>query len=203
MGVFSMLNAKWFIVSNGEKSTTAQANPNACGHAWFPKEIKLADSPDEAMSYLSDFDPLKTAIFEADFIKKEDAEQWIKFISSENDSIKTSFIELKSYSPNKMVYSVSNLEKDQLAVFSEIYYSAPNQEWTAFADGEPIDIMRSNYILRSAVVPKDTKELIFTFEPKTYRIGEKVNLGFSILLFVCIGFAGFKEFQNSKQEIKE
>ena len=88
-------------------------------------------------------------------------------------------------------------------VFSEIYYAAPNQEWTAFADGEPIDIMRSNYILRSAVVPKDTKELIFTFEPKTYKIGEKVNLGFSILLFVCVGFAGFKEFQNSKQEIKE
>ena len=203
MGVFSMLNAKWFIVSNGENSTTAQANPNACGHAWFPKEIKLADSPDEAMSYLSDFDPLKTAIFEADFIKKEDAEQWVKFISSENDSVKTSFIKLKSYSPNKMVYSVSNLEKDQLAVFSEIYYAAPNQEWTAFADGEPIDIMRSNYILRSAVVPKDTKELIFTFEPKTYKIGEKVNLGFSILLFVCLGFAGFKEFQNSKQEIKE
>ena len=33
MAVFSMLNAKWFIVDNGQGGTTAQVNPNACGHA--------------------------------------------------------------------------------------------------------------------------------------------------------------------------
>ncbi|MDG1709577.1 MAG: hypothetical protein P8H05_00140 [Schleiferiaceae bacterium] len=202
MSIFSMLNAKWFIVSNGEKNTTAQANPDACGHAWFPEEIKLATSPDDAMNSLTDFNPMKTAIFEPDFIREDDAQRWTKLLSTKNDSIKNASIQLKNYAPNKMIYSVSDLNRDQLAIFSEIYYSAPNQEWTATADGQPIDILRANYILRSAVIPADTKELVFTFNPKTYHIGEQINLGFSILLFAVIGFAGFSEYRltNSKNK---
>ena len=203
MSIFSMLNAKWFIVSNGEKSTTAQANPDACGHAWFPEEIKLATSPNDAMNFLTDFNPMKTAIFEPDFIREDDAQRWTKLLSTKNDSIKNASIQLKNYAPNKMIYSVSDLNRDQLAIFSEIYYSAPNQEWTATADGQPIDILRANYILRSAVIPANTKELVFTFNPKTYHIGEQINLGFSILLFAVIGFAGFSEYRLIKSKNKE
>ncbi|CAI8339998.1 MAG: Uncharacterised protein [Owenweeksia sp. TMED14] len=203
MAVFSMLNAKWFIVSNGESNTTAQPNANACGHAWFPKEIKLVDSPNDAMTALSDFNPLETAIFESDFIVEDDAEIWTKLLSSKNDSLNKPSINLKNYTPNKMIYSVSDLTKNQLAVFSEIYYSAPYQEWTATADGKPLDIMRTNYILRAAVIPANTKEIIFTFNPITYEIGEKVNLGFSILLFTFLGFAGFSEYRLFNLKKKE
>ena len=124
-------------------------------------------------------------------------------LSTKNDSIKNASIQLKNYAPNKMIYSVSDLNRDQLAIFSEIYYSAPNQEWTATADGQPIDILRANYILRSAVIPANTKELVFTFNPKTYHIGEQINLGFSILLFAVIGFAGFSEYRLIKSKNKE
>jgi uncharacterized membrane protein YfhO len=154
------------------------------------------------MNSLTDFNPIKTAIFEPDFISEDDAETWIKLLATKNDSTKSASIQLKNYAPNKMIYSVSNLNRDQLAVFSEIYYSAPSQEWIAMADGKPIDILRTNYILRSAVIPANTKEVVFTFNPKTYRIGEKVNLGFSILLFAVISFAGFSEYRqiNSKKK---
>ncbi len=193
MAVFSMLNAKWFIVDNGQGGTTAQVNPNAAGHAWFPTEMKLVKGANEAMAALSDFDPTVTAIFEADMIAEADAQNWVDKLPVPGDSSAAPSIELTSYAPNKMVYSVSGLSKDQLAVFSEIFYQAPGQSWKATANGEELEILRANYLLRAAVLPAGATEVVFTFEPETYYTGEKLDLAFSLLLLIAIGGAVFVE----------
>jgi hypothetical protein len=193
MAVFSMLNAKWFIVDNGQGGTTAQVNPNACGHAWFPTEMKLVQGANEAMAALSDFDPTVTAVFESDMIAEESAEEWVNKLPVPGDSTSSPSIELTSYAPNKMVYSVTGLSKDQLAVFSEIFYQAPGQSWKATANGQDLDILRANYVLRAAVIPAGAKEVVFTFEPDTYYTGEKLDLAFSLLLLIAVGGAVFVE----------
>jgi len=192
MAVFSMLNAKWFIVDNGQGGTTAQVNPNACGHAWFPKEIKLVDGAKEAMAALTDFDPLQTAIVESDFIPAEQADAWVSKLPLPGDSTQPAVV-LTSYAPNRMVYEVSGLEKDQLAVFSEIFYQAPGQAWTATANGEALELLRADYLLRAAVLPAGCTEVVFEFAPDTYYTGEKLDLAFSLLLLIAIGGAVFVE----------
>ncbi|MEY2998828.1 MAG: hypothetical protein RLZZ02_637 [Bacteroidota bacterium] len=192
MAVFSMLNAKWFIVDNGQGGTTAQVNPNACGHAWFPNEIKLVSGAKEAMTALTDFEPLQTAIVESDFIPAEQADAWVDKLPLPGDSSQASVV-LTSYAPNRMVYQVSGLEKDQLAVFSEIFYQAPGQAWTATANGEALEILRADYLLRATVLPAGCTEVVFEFRPDTYYTGEKLDLAFSLLLLIAIGGAVFVE----------
>ncbi len=193
MAVFSMLNAKWFIVDNGQNGTTAQMNPNAAGHAWFPSEMKLVKGANEAMAALSDFDPAVTAIFESDMISEDAAQDWVAKLPLPGDSSAAPRIELTSYAPNKMVYTVSDLAKDQLAVFSEIFYEAPGQRWKATVNGEELDILRANYVLRAAVIPAGATEVIFEFHPDTYYTGEKIDLACSILLLLAVGGAVYAE----------
>ncbi len=196
MAVFSMLNAKWFIVDDGQGGTTAQLNPNACGHAWFPKEIKLVAGAREAMDALSDFDPLQTAIVEEDFIPADQADAWVSKLPLPSDSSQAQVM-LTSYAPNRMVYQVSGLAKDQLAVFSEIFYQAPGQTWTATAQGQELELLRADYLLRAAVLPAGCSEVVFEFRPDTYYTGEKIDLAFSLLLFLAIGAAVFAETRRS------
>lgn len=186
--LLNMLNTRWVIYNNDRVD---DRRSEACGNAWFPSAMQLVKGPKEAIIALNDFDPRVTAIFEDDMISKTDSAKWATYFGNSND-IQPSMT-LKSYAPNKMVYAVSDLRQDQVAVFSEIYYQAPNQGWKAFADGTPIEIKRANYVLRSALIPAGTKEVVFTFEPETYVLGEKLDLAFSILLLFSFGGAVFVE----------
>ena len=149
------------------------------------------------------FNPLLTAIYEADMVSESEKAEWAQKFVKPNSTGPTPTIELTSYAPNKMVYNVSNLTQDQVAVFSEIYYQAPNQGWTATADGKPLEIKRANYILRSALIPAGTKEVVFTFEPETYYLGEKLDLAFSILLLLSVGGAVFVESKKGLFKMRE
>jgi uncharacterized membrane protein YfhO len=55
-----------------------------------------------------------------------------------------------------------------LLVLSEIYYPAG---WTATVDGEETEILRTNYALRSVVVPAGKHEVVFAFDPPVVRAG--------------------------------
>ncbi|MEX1002985.1 MAG: hypothetical protein WDZ35_12780 [Crocinitomicaceae bacterium] len=69
-------------------------------------------------------------------------------------------VSLKSYHPDKLVYSFSSPDK-QLVVFSEIYYPIG---WQANIDGEAADILRVNYTLRAIEVPAGDHEIVVKYE---------------------------------------
>ena len=66
----------------------------------------------------------------------------------------------KPYNPDYVVYKTKT-NKDQLAVFSEVYY-AP--DWRAYIDGKPADYFRVNYILRAMVIPSGEHTIEFKDE---------------------------------------
>ncbi|MDO7726657.1 MAG: hypothetical protein MUP83_04970, partial [Schleiferiaceae bacterium] len=199
--IFGMLNAKWFIVSDGQGGNRAELNPEACGHAWFPTEIRVVDGANEAMDAISaeGFNPKTTAIVESDMIDPEDAGSYAATLRSATDSSFEASIDIVKYAANVLTYQVKNLSEDRYVLFSEVFYQAPGQAWTLTADGVDLDILRANYILRSAVIPAGTKELVFAFHPETYRKGESVNLLFSILLLLTLLGAGWAELR-AKQD---
>ena len=199
--IFGMLNAKWFIVSDGQGGNRAELNPEACGHAWFPTEIRVVDGANEAMNAISaeGFNPKTTAIVESDMIDPEDAGSYAATLRSATDSSFEASIDIVKYAANVLTYQVKNLSKDRYVLFSEVFYQAPGQAWTLTADGVDLDILRANYILRSAVIPAGTEELVFSFHPETYRKGESINLLFSILLLLTLLGAGWAELR-AKQD---
>jgi hypothetical protein len=167
--VINMLNTKYFILNPDMLPMT---NQYRLGNAWFVNNIKEVNNADEEISALRNFDPAQSAI-----IDKKFRNQFFKF---RKDSM--AVIELTSYAPNKLTYR-SESESDQLAVFSEIYYS---KGWKAYIDGKETDHMRANYILRAMKIPAGEHSIEFKFEPRIWKIGNSVSLIGSLIFVVFI-----------------
>jgi len=94
---------------------------------------------------------------------------------------------LTDYKPNHMTYQ-SNSTSEQLALFSEVWYG-PNKGWQAYIDGNPVDHIRANYILRGLKIPAGDHKVEFVFAPKSYSIGKIITLICS--LAIVLGFLWF------------
>src|SRR5699024_4132998 len=107
----------------------------------------------------------------------------------ENKVSKTNFenhtedkIELESYQPNKLVYTYY-LKEDRLAVFSEIYYP---RGWKVDVNGESLDLIRADYVLRAVMLPKGEHTVTFRFDPPVVKVGSTITLSTGILLVLLI-----------------
>lgn len=168
MPVINMLNTKYVITQNG-----VQMNPTACGNVWFVQNVKQVENADKEIVALKDFDPKMTAVVDKRFAAD------LKAFTFDS----TASIALKKYSPNELQYE-SNASKEQLAVFSEIYYEAG---WNAYVDGQKVPHFRTDYILRGMMVPAGKHTIDFKFEPESVKIGENVSLAGSIMLLLLVG----------------
>lgn len=182
VAVFNMLNTKYFIISSPEtKQPIPQINPDACGAAWFVKEVKLVANADSEMTALSNFDPLRTAVVDKRFA------DYLKGFSPHPDSLAS--IKLVQYEPNYLKYK-SNSTTEQFAVLSEIYYE---KGWNAYVDGKPVPHIRVNYVLRGMRVPAGKHLIEFRFEPKVYQTGERIALVSSSILLLLLAGLVFTE----------
>jgi hypothetical protein len=191
MEVLNMLNAKW-IITGGEQGAPKQAMPNmqACGQAWTVDKIIWAKDADAEMAALTDFKANYDVVIDERYRDYVGATQTRK----EGDNIM-----LTTYDPKNMVYKANISGQEDLVVFSEIYYDAPGQKWQAYLDGNPVEHIRVNYLLRAMKVPVGEHEIVFKFEPETYFKGEAIDLTFSILLFIALLGAAAFEWRNSKK----
>ena len=113
MQVLNMLNAKYFIVGNDKGEKQAQQNPDANGNAWYVQDIKIVNSANEEMQALDSLNTKSEVVIDKSHLKRK-----INF-KVEQDS--TATIELLNYNVTSLSYQ-SKTEREQFAVFSEIYY---------------------------------------------------------------------------------
>lgn len=184
MDVLNMLNAKYIIQPDENKNLTVMPNTQALGNAWFVEDIKFVKNADEELNALSDFDPKKTAVIDERFKTELDS------FSPEYDS--TALIKFIEYKPNDLKYQV-NTSKDQLTVFSEIYYP---KGWNAYIDGKLTPHFRVNYVLRAMIIPAGKHLVEFKFEPTAYNVGEKISFASSLLLILLVIGYGVFEIRN-------
>jgi hypothetical protein len=169
----NMLNAKYIIYHPDQAPIV---NPNADGNAWFVQEIQWVDNADRELEALNSIDPKTTVVVDKKFAH-----------SVNNDALipdSTASIELLKYQPNYLKYQ-SNASSEQLAVFSEIYYS---NGWKAFIDGKPANHFRADWILRAMNIPAGNHEIEFRFEPDTYNTLS--DIGSMASLILILGFVG-------------
>jgi hypothetical protein len=179
----NMLNTKYIILDpNGPPFI----NKNALGNAWFVDTYKIVENADEEMSLINGFDPSKEVIINKKF------KYLITKDNYQGDSARR--IELKSYKPNELIYTCSS-DKEGLVVFSEIYYPAG---WKSYIDGKEVPYFKANYVLRAMVVPAGNHEIIFRFDPDSYRTGGKVSFASSLLLILLCAGAIILEFRKKK-----
>lgn len=185
--VVNMFNTKYIITQEG----TAQRNGGALGNGWFVQNIKTVNTPNEEIEALNDIEPATTAVVLNEFSD---------YVAGLNPNGAGS-IKLIDYKPNKLTYSAKT-DSENLAVFSEVWYG-PNKGWQAYIDGQPVDHIRTNYILRALKVPAGNHEIVFEFDPQSFKTGEIISyissaiilLGFLYLLFISLRdwYAGLPE----------
>ena len=119
----NMLNTR-YVIYNPEQQPLK--NPYAFGNAWFVDKLDMVDNADAEIEALNTIDPLRTAVVDKRF--QEDLEGFVP----QKDS--TATIVLEEYRPNRLTYK-SKADKEQLAVFSEVYYQPG---WKATVDGKEV-----------------------------------------------------------------
>ena len=175
MAVLNMLNTKYLILPDENRQPVAHINPGALGNAWFVQDIQIAESADEEILALNEFEPERTAIVHKAFSGHLDGH------TLRPDSLAS--ISLSEYKPNYLKYRY-NTETDQLAVFSEVYYP---EGWVVKINGQKEKALRVNYVLRALVVPAGSGEIEFEFRPAAYYTGGKIAWAFSFILLGLIG----------------
>ncbi len=184
ISVLSMLNCGWMITPQGQAIPSSTQGVNPLGNAWFVSDIQLVEDANDEIDALDSFNPTTTAIVDKRF------SALIKdFTKNESSSIK---LDLKSYEPNHLIYNLSNIDSDQLVVFSEIYYE---KGWNAYINNEIVPHFRVNYVLRAMMIPAGTTKVEFKFEPSSYATGETVAYTSSIVLLLLLGFVSYREFK--------
>jgi hypothetical protein len=167
----NMINTKYFIYNPAAQPLL---NRRAMGHGWLVGDYQLVENADQEYEALATTDLNRTAIVDRRF-----EEQLTPDLKHGNARGR---VELTSYRPNHMIYKVS-AERRSLAVFSEVYYG---EHWHATIDGEPVDHLRANYILRALPVDAGEHTVEFRFVFKPYETGIRISMAGSILVLLLI-----------------
>lgn len=71
-----------------------------------------------------------------------------------------------SYTPNKIEIS-TNSKGNSMLFLSDSYYKG----WNAYVDNKKTKIYRADYTFRAVFVPKGKHEVIFKYEPQSFKLG--------------------------------
>jgi len=174
--ILNMLNTKYFIFPAGQQRQTVPIlNPHAYGNAWFVNKVQYVNNANEEIDALDSIIPTETAVVDARFkdVLKGTTESYKDSLSS---------IRLTSYTPNRLTYETNNAQ-DGIAVFSEIYYP---DGWHVTIDGQPAELARADYILRTMYVPAGQHTIEMRFDPISLHVTEGIAYGALALLVIGI-----------------
>ena len=182
MTVTNMLNGKYLIYNPNAQPLV---NNSALGNAWFVKNIKKVNSPNEEIDALNTINPKETAVIDVS-----------NFDVSKENFTGSGTIKLIDWDLNYLKYEYNSTD-DAFIVFSENYY---NNGWIVTLDGNEIDHVRVNYILRGLEAKKGKHTLEFKYKPDNYYTNNRIASISSVLSFILIGAGLFIGFKNRKED---
>jgi hypothetical protein len=78
--------------------------------------------------------------------------------------------DVRSYLPNRVEVH-ADTEAPGFLVLTDVWYPG----WTCTVDGEPATVYRANYVFRAVALPAGVHEVVFRFEPASYRLGKRIT----------------------------
>jgi len=118
------------------------------------------------------FNPREAALIETD-----DKEGLKGFVSAAPVG-PTESVAVVKYESQRVELS-ARLEQPGLVILADTYYPG----WRLTIDGKTASVYRANRMMRGAAVPAGVHNLVYTYEPDSFRIGAIVSLAGAIVLF--------------------
>jgi hypothetical protein len=163
-----------FVASDEARKEVMYENGDALPKAWFIKNVRDMNSPEDAVLFMNteDFKPDSIAL-----------------VVNKNENLNHNYsgegnIKLVEHNPNFIEFDIET-ESEQFLVVSEIYYP---EGWVAKLNETEIDIQQVNHVLRGVEISPGKNKLTFEFIPETYYtsltflwIGNIIILGLIII----------------------
>ncbi len=139
---------------------------DALPRAFLVDDFIIENNPQKIVDLLLslDFNPKKTIILE----------KQPTILPQKTDQKGTA--EITVYQPN-LVRIKTNSPSSKLLYLSDSFFPG----WQARVDGTKTKIYRANYAFRSIVVPEGKHEIVFSYFPRSLKIGFLVSLGGAVL----------------------
>ena len=171
LGTLNMLNTRYIILDPG---SSPLLNRYASGNAWFVNRVNLVENADAELEAVKSINPGEVAVVDRRFAEQVPV--------TDMQATPGDTIWLSSYEPNLLTYK-TELSSERVAIFSEIYYK---YGWKASIDGNPAEHFKANYVLRGMTIPAGSHTVTFSFEPESYKTGNKVSLAGSVMLLALL-----------------
>jgi len=184
MNIVNMLNVRYIygpfqlpqdrlelVYTDQAKRMLTYRNPSMLPRAFFVKGVMVAGNEHEVFQILNSpmFDAGTTAVVEKPLPEPVTAPD-------------SAIAEVREFASRRIVLDAFT-SSPSLLVLSEVYYPAG---WKATIDGTETEIYKTNYILRSVVLPAGKHEVVFTFDPPMYATGYALtHVGWGVVL-ICI-----------------
>ncbi len=197
--ILDMLNTRYLIVPNQDRTgREVIKRETALGAAWFVNQIKVVDTPLEAIEMLSKVDLQNVAVVEKATAPKNIANIESN-VADRNRTLSSDKIVMELYQPHYQKYRYT-AEMERTALFSEIYF---DKGWRAFIDGEEAPYFRADYILRAMTLPAGEHTVEWRFKSPHWNLIEAITLIASIailLAFAIVALQAFKEHKHRKKD---
>ncbi|MDA0903306.1 MAG: hypothetical protein O3B70_03145 [Bacteroidetes bacterium] len=167
-----LLNTKYILLPGGDQPLPF---PGGLGAAWMVDSLNWVTSDREEVESLAGLDVQRTAVVH---------EEFRSLLGSVGDPGQNT-VGLSAYHPEGSTYEVTS-ERGGLLVLSEIYYP---EGWSATLDGEPIDLVRANYVLRAVAIPEGSHVLELHFEPGRWSAAKAASYAGSFLWLLLLGWS--------------
>jgi hypothetical protein len=196
LGVLNMLNIRYisnrsavgipgFETVYQDQEGIVIENTNVLSKAWFVESVEVLDDQPSVLRRISqDFDASETA-----FIAQN--------LSTQIQSGPSSELRITTYNANSISMEISRSEPGFL-VLGEIWYPPG---WSATLNGEEIETIRTNYVLRGFEIPAGDHTLEMRIEPVWYTAGNRLSLIGTLLLFGSGGIGLFLQFRKREEEM--
>jgi hypothetical protein len=187
MAMVNMLNVQYLVApgrlpegkfepvfQDQAKRTITYRNASALPRAWYAREIAVRPTDHEVFAAMNDpaFDPARTAVLYAPLAET---------VAAPDSGAAPVITRYRS----REIALTTDVSAPAILVLSEVYYPAG---WKAFVDGAEVPIHRTDYLLRSVVVPGGKHEVVFTYDPPLYRLGYLLsNIGWGVVLLCVAG----------------
>lgn len=177
-GVLNMLSVRFITnrqeipipgfqtIHSGQQGSVIE-NENALPKAWFADSVEILDRQTDILEIISDDFDAKSTAYIAEPLSG----------NVRPDSV--SDVTVTEYNANQISLDISRSEPGFL-VLSEIWYPPG---WSATLNGEEIDIIRTNYVLRGFEIPAGNHQLEMVLEPAWYATGNWLARIGSVILF--------------------
>lgn len=170
---------RWRIIRDANRMVVLE-NTRALPRAWLVSKVESAGSEEIVRRIRGEsafeFDPRVTALV--------DAESELVPVVDGGAPSPGDEVRIVSHRPNEIIFDTRNAAPAFLVV-SEIDYRG----WSAFVDGKPTPIHKTNYLLRGVSLPAGNHRVVMRYRPVAAMRGAAVSAGTASLLFALVMIA--------------